>query len=180
MDHRVLAGRFNARFGRRAGVLLIGGAAEPLYRPSRGGRPARIHYAHDHVRSVLHEIAHWCLADVEARRREDYGLIYEPPPRCARAQARFYAAEVPVQALELLLARACGVDFRFSADNPGADDGPDRRAFERRVLARCRVLQETGPGPCATAVLNALNPDWRAALQPAAVLRPTSRVGVPA
>lgn len=180
MDHRVLAGRFNARFGRPAGVLLIGGAAEPLYRPPREGRPARIHYAHDHARSVLHEIAHWCLADAGARRREDYGLIYEPPPRCPRAQARFYAAEAPVQALELLLARACGVDFRFSADNPGADDGPARQAFEQQVLARSQVLLETGPGPCATAVLNALNPGWRTALQPAAGLRPKCRAGAPA
>lgn len=165
--HREIAGRFNARFGpgrRRSGAgratLLMGGAAEPVYLPGTADRPAVIRYTLDFAASALHEIAHWCLADAAARRRVDYGLGYEPPPRSAAAQARFYAAEVPVQALELLLCRACGVPFNFSADNPGADGGPARRRFEVQVLEAHELLQSVGPNRRTRAVLAALNPVW--------------------
>lgn len=173
--HHEIAERFNARFGpgtrrRSAGraTVLLGGAPEPLYLPGAADRPAVIRYTLDFAPSALHEIAHWCLADAAARRRVDYGLWYEPPPRPAAAQARFYAAEVPVQALELLLCRACGVPFNFSADNPGADGGPARRRFEEQVLAAHGTLLAGGPNLRARAVLEALNPGWarQAAQQP--------------
>lgn len=163
--HREIAGRFNARFGpgsRSVGTgratVLLGGAAEPVYLPATADRPAVIRYTLDFAASALHEIAHWCLADAAARRRVDYGLGYEPPPRAAAAQARFYAAEVPVQALELLLCRACGVPFNFSADNPGADSGPARRRFEAQVVAAHDVLLSNGTNRRTRAVLAALNP----------------------
>lgn len=163
LAHRRISGRFNARFATRrpAPTLLVGGAAEPVYLPARGARPATIRYTRDYARSALHELAHWCLATRRERELEDYGLWYLPPPRSPAEQARFYRAEVPVQALEMLLSRACGIDFRFSADNPGADDGPARQAFEARVLARYRWLCRHGPGRRAAAVLSALNPQWR-------------------
>ncbi|HEX7035980.1 MAG TPA: elongation factor P hydroxylase [Pseudomonadales bacterium] len=170
MAHRWIAGRFNARFGRRAGVLLVGGAAEPLYTPGSGRYPALIRYTHDYARSALHEIAHWLLARPDRRRLVDYGLWYRPPPRSAAEQARFYAAEVPVQALEMLLSEAAGVPFRFSADNPGIDHDTARLSFESRVRARflelCRRATGRGaPLPEETAAaLDALNPAWRGAL----------------
>ncbi len=163
LDHAAISGRFNAWFGnlRPRPTLLIGGAEEPVYLPARGSRPALIRYAYDYPRSALHELAHWCLAGSRARALEDYGLWYQPPPRSVAEQARFYAAEVPVQALEMLLSRACGIEFRFSADNPGADYGPDREAFERKVAACCSRLLRYGPGADAERVLDLLNPDWR-------------------
>lgn len=170
MTHRWIAGRFNTRFGRRAGVLLLGGAAEPLYTPGRGRYPALIRYTRDYARSALHEIAHWLLARPDRRELVDYGLWYRPPPRSAAQQARFYAAEVPVQALEMLLSEAAGVSFRFSADNPGVDQDAARLGFESRVRERflglCRRAAGRGaPLPEETAaVLDALNPAWRATL----------------
>ncbi len=160
MDHREIAGRFNARFRRRADTVLVGGAEEPLYLPPARGRPAMIRYTRDYAQSALHELAHWCRASPARRRLVDYGLWYQPPPRSAADQARFYAVEVPVQALEMLLAAACGVAFHFSSDNPGRDDTPARVAFEARVSAACRALLARGPGPVATEVLEALNPSW--------------------
>lgn len=161
VDHVTLAGRFNARLGRQLGVLLIGGAAEPVYLPPTAARPAWIRYARDHAASVLHELAHWCHASPAARRCEDYGLAYEPPPRDGPAQRRFYAAEVPVQALEKLLCEAVGLPFRCSDDNPGVAFGPDRGAFEARVEAACGDLRRQGPDATTRAVRDALTADWR-------------------
>lgn len=162
LDHRAIAGRFNAGPGRTAATLLVGGAEEPLYLPERGRQPAIIRYTRDYAQSALHEIAHWCLAGRQRRRVVDYGLWYQPPPRSVADQARFYHAEVPVQALEMLLSEACGRAFHFSADNPGADGGPARRAFEARVRERWLELHEqarTGTlCPDIMTVLAALNP----------------------
>jgi len=167
MDHLQIARCFNRRFGRcpASGAVLIGGAPEPLYLPATPERPAIIRYTRDHAASALHEIAHWSLADTQRRQRLDYGMWYRPPPRSVEDQARFFAAEVPVQALEMLLARATGVDFHVSADNPGADDPIARDAFTARVEAAFAALLVCGPSAVAVAVLDALNPAWQARLE---------------
>lgn len=158
VDHRDLAGRFNARLGRRVGTRLVGGASEPEYLPPQGRRPAVIRYTRDHAQSVLHELAHWCLAGPARRRLVDYGYWYQPPPRTASQQARFFRAEVPVQALEMLLARASGVPFHFSIDDPTAVRGPDHAHFEQAVIARCHALERDGVTGDALSVLRALVP----------------------
>jgi elongation factor P hydroxylase len=156
MTHARIAASFNARFGRRA--TLIGGAREPLYLPPAPARPAIIRYTHDYAQSALHEIAHWCLASPGRRARVDYGMWYLPPPRSAQDQARFFAVEVPVQALGMLLAEACGVPFHFSVDNPGVDDPASEADFEMKVRQAYSALRSEGPGDLALAVLQALNP----------------------
>lgn len=164
LDHGAISERFNARFAATRldrPTMLVGGAEEPVYLPARDGHAAIICYTRDYPRSALHELAHWCLASPEARELEDYGLGYLPPPRSVAEQQRFYAAEVPVQALEMLLCRACRIEFRFSADNPGADGGPDRLDFERRVTAAARTLLQVGPGAAAASVLDLFDPHWR-------------------
>lgn len=159
MDDRQIADCFNSRFGRQA--RLVGGGREPFYRPAAGGRSAVIRYTRDYAQSALHEIAHWCLATPAARRQADYGLCYQPPPRSPADQAKFYADEVPVQALEWVFALACGVTFSLSADNPGMDNDPARPQFERQVrAAHLRLLKAGLPNP-ANDVLAALNPQWR-------------------
>lgn len=157
MDHRAIAGRFNARFRRGAGAVLIGGAEEPLYLPATRSRPAHIRYARDHARSALHELAHFCLAGPAGRALPDFGLAYEPPPRSPAAQRRFFEAEVPVQALEMLFSEACGIGFRVSTDNPGRDDPVTEAWFAEQVRRRCRAFRRHGPGACAEAVLGALS-----------------------
>ena len=39
------------------GTVLVGGAEEPLYRPSQGGEPAKLVFREDFPASALHEIA---------------------------------------------------------------------------------------------------------------------------
>jgi elongation factor P hydroxylase len=156
MTHAAIAARFNARFAREAATVLVGGAAEPLYLPGSAHRPAIIRYTRDHAQSALHEIAHWCLASPSRYARVDYGLWYLPPPRSPRDQARFYAAEVPVQALEMVLADACGLPFHFSVDNPGVDDPAAEAEFAAAVRQSCEVLRRQGLGARAAAAHQAL------------------------
>ncbi|MGE0623105.1 MAG: elongation factor P hydroxylase [Pseudomonadales bacterium] len=149
LTDRQIAGCFNRSLGRQHRVRLIGGAAEPLYLPGEGGF-ATIRYTRDYPASALHELAHWCIAGRDRRRRVDYGYWYLPPPRTAASQAAFGRVEVPVQALESRLARACGLSFRVSIDDLDAPpDGASgfaeavrlaAEAPEERLPCRARAL----------------------------------------
>lgn len=136
----LIAGCFNANFGRSHNVRLVGGAKEPLYLAAAGHRPATIRYTRDYARSALHEIAHWCIAGAARCRQRDYGYWYLPPPRTAAAQQAFCAAEVAVQALEKCFSKACGVRFAVSLDNldGGAELVTD---FAEQVADRAQWLQ---------------------------------------
>ena len=149
---REIAGRINVLIGPRYGTLLVGGAPEPEYLPSVGRRRAIIRYTRDHAQSVLHEIAHWCLADPAYRALPDYGLSYVAPPRSAPEQAAFFAAEERVQALESILALACDLNFHVSADQIGEDV----RVFEQKVVKRAAAIRQRGLSGCAREVLDAV------------------------
>jgi elongation factor P hydroxylase len=134
---------------------LQGGASEPLYLPASAGRDAIIFYRADYAASALHEVAHWCIAGAERRRREDYGYWYIPDGRDAAQQRAFQQAEQQPQALEWHFARAAGVPFRISLDNLAAstDDGP---AFAAAVAAQAQRLCQTGLPPRAESFRRAL------------------------
>ncbi len=121
ISDRAIAGRINSYIRSRYETLIVGGASEPLYQPRIGRSRAIIRYTRDYAQSVLHEVAHWCLAGEDRRRLEDYGYWYRPPPRSAKEQSAFFAAEERVQALESLFADACGLRFHVSADQPGTE-----------------------------------------------------------
>ncbi len=137
----LIAGCFNGLFRRRRNVQLIGGAEEPLYLPAVRTDPATIRYTRDYARSALHEIAHWCIAGEDRRDLPDYGYWYSPPPRDARQQRAFCAAEVAVQSLEKLFASACGVGFAVSIDNPGESAALEEQ-FADTVARRVEGLSE--------------------------------------
>ncbi|MCB1684816.1 MAG: elongation factor P hydroxylase [Pseudomonadales bacterium] len=143
LTDRQIAGCFNVHDGPVHGVRLIGGAAEPLYLPAGPATPALIRYTQDYARSALHELAHWCLAGRERRSQIDYGYWYQPPPRSRVQQAQFMAAEVPVQALESLFARACGLSFRVSVDDFDITTA-EEAAFSEAVAERARCLEAGG------------------------------------
>jgi len=108
---------FSQLFAGRHATILIGGALEPLYQPPESGRKGRIVYRADFFNSALHEVAHWCVAGRERRKRVDYGYWYSPDGRSPQQQAEFERVEVKPQALEWVFAEACGVRFRPSTDN---------------------------------------------------------------
>ena len=140
--------------GRQHRVRLVGGAEEPLYLPAENGW-AVIRYTRDYAASVLHELAHWCIAGSGRRSLPDYGYWYEPPPRDDAARDRFVQAELSVQALESLFTEACGRPFRVSLDDL---DGCPRfsGSFSTQVQAEAARLHAAGLGVRARAVVAAL------------------------
>ncbi|MEH6651986.1 MAG: elongation factor P hydroxylase [Motiliproteus sp.] len=77
-------------------------------------------------------MSHWCIAGAERRLLEDFGYWYRPDGRTAEQQAEFERVEVKPQALEWMLARACGFHFRISCDNLNGE-ASDPAAFKDRV-----------------------------------------------
>ncbi|MDA1075873.1 MAG: elongation factor P hydroxylase [Proteobacteria bacterium] len=136
MNDCTIAGLFNRTFGLTHGVVIYGGAPEPLYLPASKKGRAIIRYSHDYASSALHEISHWCLAGRARRARPDYGYRYAPPPRGAAGQSAFFSSEVDVQAIEYLLSQAAGVHFTVSADDPSICVGDFRSQIEHRAAAR--------------------------------------------
>jgi elongation factor P hydroxylase len=123
---------FNAQFLGSHNTIMSGGAAEPLYEPAVGCRPARIVFTYDYPASALHEAAHWCLAGRVRRSQRDYGYWYEPGPRTAQQRREFFAAEAGVQALEAIFAQTCNVRFVVSADDFAASP-EEIDAFRQRI-----------------------------------------------
>lgn len=134
---------FNAVFTERWNTVLLGGAAEPFYRPADAEDARhRIFYRENFVSSSLHEVAHWMVAGEARRLLPDWGYWYAPDGRDAAQQQVFEQVEVKPQALEWLLHAACGLRFRVSLDNlsEGAGDGA---IFKDRVYAQaCQYLRE--------------------------------------
>ncbi len=138
---------FWQRLGQYWHTRLAGGSEEPLYVPPDGAEPALIRYAHDHFRSALHEIAHWCIAGPTRRLQPDYGYWYAPDGRNAEEQALFLQVEEKPQALELLFCGACAHPFCASLDNLDGAARVDPADFEARVYQRARRWLEQGGMP---------------------------------
>jgi elongation factor P hydroxylase len=136
---------------------MLGGAPEPTYLPPAGRNRGIIRYTRDYPQSVLHEIAHWCIAGAARRRLPDYGYWYVPPPRSCAQQAAFFAVEERVQALELILADACGLRFHVSADHIGADV----ETFARKVVDLADTMTTRGVSGRACEIRETLRSSMR-------------------
>ena len=170
-----LARCFNVGVGSRHATRLLGGAREPLYLPpgSRGpGSQAIIRYTHDYPASVLHEVAHWCIAGRHRRTLMDYGYWYQPPPRDPIARSAFIIAEVRVQVLESIFTAECGLAFAVSLDDPGAADGRQAE-FGALVRQRAALVAEVGVPPRAAEFVASLRRVCTGPGRPSAV-RPVS------
>ena len=133
---------FNQEFAESDTTELIGGAAEPYYRP---GSLNRIYFRADYVRSALHEVAHWCVAGRRRRRLADYGYWYSPDGRGAAQQQAFFAVEARPQAIERCFCEAIGIPFSPSVDNVGAQIEPQQlQRFEARIEEWCNQFERTG------------------------------------
>ena len=138
---------FDAEFNTR----LIGGADEPLYKPSDDTQPYHaVFFVKDYYSSALHECAHWLIAGAARRCLIDYGYWYQPDGRTADQQASFFQAEVKPQALESLLAEAAGHRFDVSLDNlNGQGVAAEREAFRTAVAQQAQRYQQQGLPPRA-------------------------------
>jgi elongation factor P hydroxylase len=150
-----IADTFNRVFGASHRTRMVGGSAEPLYEPAGEARPAQIEFTHDYPASALHEAAHWCIAGATRRRLRDYGYSYTPGPRDPGSRAAFFARECDAQAVEALLAEACGVRFVVSADDFAASSA-ELEAFERNVRAAIERRRTRGLPPRAERFRTAL------------------------
>jgi len=133
---------FHQQFERLYNTRLVGGGAEPLYRPGVEGRPCEIVFTRDYFSSAMHEVAHWCIAGKERRQRVDYGYWYRPDGRTAAQQRKFEQVEVKPQALERIFSFASGHTFRVSADNLHGDVGASTEfvdAVHRQTIAYCEA-----------------------------------------
>ena len=150
---------FEACFVRDFRTRLVGGAAEPLYRPATEGQPESIiYYREDYFASALHEVAHWCIAGQARRRQLDFGYWYAPDGRSPQQQKAFESVEYQPQALEWFFSKACGVRFRISVDNLHGltGDVDDASDFARRVMAQAQHWQRELLPPRAQSFFQAL------------------------
>jgi elongation factor P hydroxylase len=128
---------FHDCFAHDYNTRLQGGAGEPLYRPASAGTAAVIYYRHDYCASLLHEVAHWCIAGARRRALEDYGYWYAPDGRDAEQQRAFESVEIRPQALEWHFSLACKQHFRVSQDNLSQHPAAGER-FRCAVIAQAR------------------------------------------
>jgi elongation factor P hydroxylase len=135
---------FNSLFAQTYNTQLIAGTDEPVYLPANDQVAYhQLVFAHGHFASVLHEVAHWCVAGPERRLLEDFGYWYRPDGRTAQQQAEFEQVEVKPQALEWIFARACQRQFHASADNLSGTNTNDR-PFRIAVAKQARTYVQQG------------------------------------
>ena len=132
-DYTVLIDVFGALFATTENTLLVAGCDEPFYQAARSSDDYhQVIFAHGFFNSALHEVAHWCIAGLKRRQKDDYGYWYAPDGRTAEQQRQFERVEIRPQALEQCFAWACGRSFMVSADNLSGEPG-STADFERAV-----------------------------------------------
>lgn len=135
-------------------VLIIGGADEPFYQAASKNTPATIYYKDNYPRSLLHEMAHYCLAGQQRRQLDDYGYWYAPCGRTADEQQAFENVEARPQALEKAFCHILGLPFC-----PSLDDFSGNGASKLFLTNLQRHYNEmmTAPPPLANKALQALS-----------------------
>ena len=146
---------------------LVKGFDEPIYLPAGQTDidiPAQMFnqvvFAHGYYASALHEIAHWCLAGEERRKKVDFGYWYCPDGRTAEQQAAFQKVEVKPQAIEWGLCVAAGFRFNVSCDNLSGDEvgrQPDRHVFQQDIYQQVTAYLKNGFPPRAEILMVALS-----------------------
>lgn len=135
---------FNGLFQGVENTILVKGDDEPIYLPADDEHPHhRVIFAHGFFASVMHEVAHWCVAGPQRRLLEDFGYWYKPDGRTADEQAEFEKVEIKPQAMEWHFNAASGHRFVFSADNLSAGIGASDQ-FRSNVQAQALQYLENG------------------------------------
>lgn len=147
---------FDGLFAERLNTRLIAGDGEPVYLPADHQCDYhRVVFAHGYFASVMHEVAHWCVAGPERRLLEDFGYWYRPDGRTSEQQAEFEQVEVKPQAMEWHFSQASRRQFHASADNLSGE-ARDDRAFRHAVSKQARAYYKHGLPARAQAWTDAL------------------------
>lgn len=99
------------------GLMIKGGAQEPLYVAPKGEARAVLFFRDNYPRSLLHEVSHYCLAGDRRRKMDDFGFWYSPCGRTEEEQARFEFVEARPQGLEKAMCEIVGIPFSPSLDD---------------------------------------------------------------
>lgn len=149
---------FNQCFSEDDNTRLVKGDDEPIYLPADDQFPYhRVIFAHGYYASGMHEIAHWCVAGKERRKRVDFGYWYCPDGRDAETQGKFEVVEIVPQALEWMFCVAANFPFNVSCDNLNGNFEPDRVAFQRKVHGQVMKFLDTGVSPRSARFIQALH-----------------------
>lgn len=135
-------------------MTIIGGADEPYYQAPKGSEKAKMFFRENYPRSLLHEMAHYCLAGNRRRQLDDYGYWYSPCGRTAEEQSLFEKVEARPQGLEKAMCEAIGLKFSPSLDD--FSGRPASNVFLNRLEASYTEMK-TNPPPTAKKVLAALS-----------------------
>ena len=98
-------------------LRIEGGAPEPFYQAPKASQPAILFFREDFVRSLFHELAHYCLAGPARRQLDDFGYWYSPCGRSVDQQLSFEQVEARPQGLEKLLCEIWSIPFSPSLDD---------------------------------------------------------------
>ena len=135
-------------------LSITGGADEPYYQAPKESEKAKIFFKENYPRSLLHEMAHYCLAGQKRRKLDDYGYWYSPCGRNANEQSLFEKVEARPQGLEKAMCEAIGINF-----SPSLDDFSGRPASKTFLnkLEKSYNEMRINPPPTAKKVLVALS-----------------------
>lgn len=158
---------FDECFAKSFNTRLIKGNNEPIYLPAEHSDIgisaqsfAQVVFAHGYYSSALHEIAHWCLAGEERRKKIDFGYWYCPDGRTSEQQQAFEKVEVKPQAIEWAFCLAAGIEFNVSCDNLSGDElgrQPDHHEFRKQVHTQVTEYLQLGFPTRAVTFIKALS-----------------------
>ncbi len=146
----------NENYLNQFNTILIGGFSEPFYKAHKGNISAEIQFAHDYIRSALHELSHWCVAGNERRKVDDYGYWYAEDGRNQQQQDEFFKVEIKPQSIEWALSIVCGIKFEASVDNLNANvDGVDK--FEQKLKSELKLYTQNGFSKRVTEIIQVIS-----------------------
>lgn len=134
-------------------LIIIGGANDPYYEAPKAEAKAKIFFKENYPRSILHEMAHYCLAGKKRRKLNDYGYWYSECGRTREEQELFQLVEARPQGLEKAMCKAIGIHFSPSLDD--FSDRPISQVFSKDLENHYQEMIKNPP-PTARVVLEAL------------------------
>ncbi|MBF0659521.1 elongation factor P hydroxylase [Psychrobacter sp. NG25] len=134
-------------------LTIIGGVDEPYYEAPKANTNAKIFFKENYPRSLLHEIAHYCLAGQKRRKLDDYGYWYTECGRTSEEQELFQLVEARPQGLEKAMCEAIGIHFSPSFDD--FSGRPISEVFLKNLEVNYQEMI-TNPPPTARIALEAL------------------------